>query len=422
MRIAMLTNNYRPFVGGVPISVERQAVELAKRGNDVTVFAPKYEQTEDPAEEELYKEECRGRLHIVRFSTGKHCLENGMAIPRLVPGEILPVFEEEEFDLIHTHHPMFVGPMALHLGRKYHLPVVYTYHTRYEDYLHYLPLFQREKNGIFGESIYRVAKEKMVPGYMRWFTNQCSLVLAPSAGMQKRMKKNGTRVPTAVFPTGLKEGFYREFPEEAKKIRQRFLPEGGVLFCTAGRLEKEKNPEFLFRGIRQLKEQMDQTFRVLVIGTGSMEGELRERARQLNIQDEICFLGNVPNMELSRYLQAGDVFLFASKSETQGIVLVEAMAAGCPVVAVQASGVEDLVKNGVNGFMTEEDVFAWVEKVQEVAEKSDRLSMKRRAKQTADGYRADRLAQYEELLYEQCILAGNTRTGMENREGTEYIV
>lgn len=334
-----------------------------------------------------------------------------MAIPRLVPQEILPVFEEEWFDLIHTHHPMFVGPMALYLGKKYDLPVVYTYHTRYEDYLHYLSLFQGGKNGIFRESIYRAAKEKLVPGYMRWFTNQCNLVLAPSAGMQRRMQEQGTKVPVAVFPTGLKEEFYRELPKEAKEIRQRFLPEGGILFCTTGRLEKEKNPEFLLRGIQQLKEQMHRTFRVLVIGTGSMQDELRERAKQLKIQNEICFLGNVPNMELNQYLQASDVFLFASKSETQGIVLTEAMASGCPVVAVQASGVEDIVKNGVNGFMTEEDVFAWAEKVQETAEKSDRREMRRQAKQTADRYRADRLAQYEELLYEQCILAGNPRMG-----------
>ena len=411
MKIAMLTNNYRPFVGGVPISVERQAVGLAKRGNDVTVFAPAYEETKDAAKEQLYEEECRGRLHVVRFSTGKQCLENGMAIPKLAPREILPVFEEEWFDLIHTHHPMFVGPMALYLGKKYDLPVVYTYHTRYEDYLHYLPLFQGQKNGIFRENIYRAAKEKLVPGYMRWFTNQCNLVLAPSAGIQKQIREQGTKVPIAVFPTGLEEGFYRDFAKEAKEIRRRFLPEGGVLFCTTGRLEKEKNPEFLFRGIQQLKEKMYQTFRVLVIGTGSMQEELRERAKQLKIQKEICFLGNVPNMELNQYLQASDVFLFASKSETQGIVLAEAMASGCPVVAVQASGVEDIVKNGVNGFMTEEDVFAWAEKVQETAEKSDRQEMRRQAKQTADSYRADRLAQYEELLYEQCILAGDPRKG-----------
>ena len=238
MKIAMLTNNYRPFVGGVPISVERQAVGLAKRGNDVTVFAPAYEETKDAAKEQLHEEECRGRLHVVRFSTGKQCLENGMAIPKLAPREILPVFEEEWFDLIHTHHPMFVGPMALYLGKKYDLPVVYTYHTRYEDYLHYLPLFQGQKNGIFRENIYRAAKEKLVPGYMRWFTNQCNLVLAPSAGIQKQIREQGTKVPIAVFPTGLEEGFYRDFAKEAKEIRRRFLPEGGVLFCTTGRLEK----------------------------------------------------------------------------------------------------------------------------------------------------------------------------------------
>lgn len=115
----------------------------------------------------------------------------------------------------------------------------------------------------------------------------------------------------------------------------------------------------------------------------------------------VQFLGNVPNAFVNRYLQASDVFLFASKSETQGIVLAEAFAAGCPIVAVDASGVEDIVENGKNGYRTEEDVEKWSNQVRNVLKKLE--YMKKQAKITAAGYRSCRLAVYEETLYQQCV-------------------
>ena len=141
MKIAMLTNNYKPFLGGVPISAERQAKELVKLGHEVTVFAPEYD-GELPEGEDHFDE---NGIRIFRYRTSARCMENGMVYPRLILKEITKVFEEESFDLIHTHHPMFVGMTALYLGRKYQLPVIYTYHTRYEDYLHYIG--PRERGG-----------------------------------------------------------------------------------------------------------------------------------------------------------------------------------------------------------------------------------------------------------------------------------
>lgn len=404
MKIAMLTNNYMPIVGGVPISVERQAVELAKLGLDVTVFAPEYGM--EKAEKEERVPGNRGRLRIIRFAVGGK-MENGMPVPRVVQKEILRTFQKEKFDLIHTHHPMLVGTTALYLGKKFDIPVVYTYHTRYEDYLHYLPPF-READRCMGvrKKIFSIGKEKVVPEYMRWFTNQCDMVFAPTAGMQKRIRQNGTKVPMAVLPTGLKDEFYMERPEEAKAIREEHLPDGrGVLFCTSGRLEKEKNLEFLLAGIQKLKGKLDMPFKVLLIGDGSRREALKRETEELGILDRVCFVGNVPNEELNRYLQACDVYLFASKSETQGIVLAEAMASGCPVVAVQASGVEDIVRDGRNGFVTEEDTDAWTEKILEITESVELSIMKQQARITAESFRASKLALYEELLYRQCIMA-----------------
>ena len=352
MKIAMLTNNYKPFVGGVPISVERLAKELRKQGHKVT----------------------------------RQKMENGMVYPKLVSREIWKGFKEHEFDCIHVHQPMFVGTQALYLGRKYQIPVIYTYHTRYEDYLHYIPFFREEQAGMWRKKLIWFAKETVIPEYMKWFTNKCDLIFAPTPGMQNRIRENGTEVSMAVLPTG--------YLGEEKN---------GHLFCSVSRLEEEKNPIFLLNGIRCLKEKLPFSFRVLLLGEGSMRKELEVLAEQMGLSDTVVFLGNISNEDVKQYLYASELFLFASKSETQGIVLEEAMAAGNPIVAVRASGVEDVVKNGINGYMTEEDVEIWSDKAAELIQSPDYRQVCMEARKTAESYRASRLAAHAETLYRQCM-------------------
>lgn len=417
MKIAMLTNNYKPFIGGVPISIERQAEELTKMGHEVTVFAPDYG-TENEDQEVFEEDGIQGvqsrKERIIRFESASHTLENGMVYPKLISKKVLRVFEQETFDCIHVHHPMFVGPMALYLGKKHHLPVIYTYHTKYEDYLHYVRPFQSlEHKSVVRKAVFRLGKEKIVPAYMRWFTNQCDFVFAPTAGMQKILRESGTTTATAVFPTGLKDTFFIGNKTKSEAIREKYVQEGEHLFCTVSRLEEEKNPRFILNGIARLKEKLKVPFRVLFIGDGSMREELEEMAKELGISKEAVFLGNVENEEIKYYLGASDLFLFASKSETQGIVLAEAFAAGCPVVAIDATGVEDVVVNGKNGYRTKDDVEEWTEKILETLNEKNYAKFKVQAELTASSFRASRLAVYEELLYAQCV-------DKKRREGTSY--
>ena len=411
MKIAMLTNNYRPFVGGVPVSVERQAQELVKLGHEVTVFAPIYGDTKEERQD-VIRADADAPERVVRYRTRRKKMGNGMVYPAVFPTEIMRVFANEIFDVIHVHHPMFAGPLGVRLGKKYNVPVIFTCHTRYEDYLHYIPALKTDEHSpAYKRKAVRWIQEKVVPAYIRWFSNQCDLVLAPSAGMRQILRGYGMASRSAVFPTGLEDEFFKRNDIRAAEIRREYGKGKRHLLVTVSRLEREKNYGFLLRGIADIRRRVGDSFHVPIIGDGSQRSELKVRASLLGIQDMVTFLGNVPNEEVKDYLNAADLFLFASTSETQGIVLAEAFAAGKPVVGVRAVGTDDIIEDGVNGFLTEEDEEMWACRAAELLESEDQLNkMGRAALASAENYRASTLAIYEEMLYNQCV--GQKRTAL----------
>jgi glycosyltransferase involved in cell wall biosynthesis len=210
--------------------------------------------------------------------------------------------------------------------------------------------------------------------------------------MQQMIKGYGVNTPIAVFPTGLDESFFRKNARRAQEIRETCSRGKRHLLVTVSRLEKEKNYGFLLRGIAELERKMGDDFHVLIIGDGSQKAELKVRASILGIQDKVTFAGNIPNDQVKDYLNAADLFLFASKSETQGIVLAE----------VHAVGSDDIIRNGENGFLTAEREDEWAEKVIETLQEENLERMKSAALISAGNYRSSRLAIYEEMLYNQC--------------------
>lgn len=400
MKIAMLTNNYRPFVGGVPVSVERQAKALRALGHEVTVFAPDYGEIKEEAEE---PEDVR-EAHVVRCSCFKRRMRNGMVYPKVACRQVREAFERKSFDCIHVHQPVSMGNTALWLKRRYQVPVVYTWHTKYQDYLHYFPLFRsEEKAGPIRRLLIRAGRDLILPAYMRWFTGKCDLVLAPSKGMKRQILEMGVRTPVEMLPTGLEESFFETDERRAEEIRKEYLQDRKYLFCTVSRLEREKNIPFLLEGVRRLKEEDMDPFRLLVIGEGTQREHLEELSRELGLEDTVIFTGNIPNRELKYYLAASDLFLFASRSETQGIVIQEALAQGCPVVAVRATGVEDAVEDGRNGYLAPEDVDAWCLKVWKALEGPAVQEMRTRARASVRGCRSVLLAMQAEQMYRGCL-------------------
>ena len=390
MNIALMTNNYKPFIGGVPISIERLAKELIRAGHEVTVFAPTYE---EQREAEHIQEKAEGK--VFRYAAFSKRVMGGVLVPNPFDRRIEKEFKKQRFDVIHVHHPMLIGQTAVYLSQKYNIPLAFTYHTRYEQYV----------TAFSGTDFF----EPFLPYFLRTFLKYCDVVCTPTAGLQDYLKTS-CRVPTdklAILPTGLEEHSYERNEEKVQEIRNRLQAEDCPLFLTVARLSPEKNIDFLIESMAEVKRRSSKPFRWVIVGDGPDRTYFEEKCRSLSLT-EVCFTGKLPNEETDNYYHAADAFLFASKTETQGIVLLESFAGKTPVFALCATGVEDLVKNGENGFLTSENISLYAEKVTDFLEGCcDTEALSQGAYATACDYREEAVAIHAIRLYNRIIAVRN---------------
>lgn len=406
MRIALMTNNYKPFLGGVPISIERLARGLEKQGHQVTVFAPTYE---EQTEEE----------NVFRYATCmKHCI-GGTVLPNPLDRRIEREFQKRHYDIIHVHHPMLIGRTAVYLSRKYQIPLVFTYHTRYEQYLTYVKGIRmleqsaaREDNPFREEQkrLLNLIQQKIVPAYLHTFLKHCDFIFAPTKGMQEYLETvcNIPFEKTDILPTGIENRHFQVTEEEKAAVRRQYGAEDIPLFLSVSRMSHEKNVNFLLDSIKRVKEGYHNPFRVLLVGDGPDREEYERRSRELHIEEEVIFTGTIPNDEIAPYFAAADAFLFASKTETQGIVILEALAGGTPVYALDATGVSDIVADGENGFLSDEDLDCYSDKILDFLNGCvDRNKLETNAKKCALEYQEEAVAKKAVRLYNKVIAERN---------------
>jgi len=401
MKIAMMTNNYKPFIGGVPISIERLTKALREQGHRVVVFAPRYKHLGDGQEED-----------VVRYGTLSQHFYSDTVLPNPLDPVLEETFAREDFDVIHVHHPVLIGRVAAYLSRKYDVPLVYTYHTQYEQYLDYAGPIRWLSRGAGKDNVFgrlrcrgsRVIKQELAPWYLSGFMRRCHTVIAPTEGMKRMFNLQygytyNCQADVAVLPTGLNRESYQADPSAVREIRQRCGEGEMPLLVTVSRLGHEKNVPFLLRCMARLKQYLP-CFRLMVIGDGPQRQAYMDLCDQLDIRQQICFLGSLPNQEIAAHMAAADCFVFASKTETQGIVVLEAMAAGTPVVALRASGVEDLVEDGISGYLCPEEEEAFTEQLLRVLQNEPlRNSLRAGAFEAALQYREEAVAEKAVRIY-----------------------
>lgn len=414
MRVALMTNNYKPFIGGVPISIERLAKGLEQLGHEVTIFAPTYEEQE--AEES-----------VVRYASITQNGFGGIVLPNPIDSRIEKEFRKKNYDVIHVHHPMLIGRTAVYLSKKYQVPLTFTYHTRYEQYLCHAKTFRHLEQGAdrgrgmvsrMDRAMLKTAQEKIIPRYLRSFLKHCDYVFAPTKGMQDYLY-DVCGVPydkMDVLPTGLDEGSYQVTEEEKNAVRRKYNAENKELFISVSRMSYEKNVPFLLRSLALLKQRSTKPFQVLMVGEGPQKETFRQQCVDLGIADSVVFTGNIPNQELAPYFAAADAFIFASKTETQGIVVLEAFAGATPVYAVEATGVSDLVNDGTNGYLVREEEELFAERLlQALSGEHDMERLSRNAYASALTFRQEAVARKAVHLYNKAI-AGYEMKHSERRE------
>jgi glycosyltransferase involved in cell wall biosynthesis len=379
MKILMATNTYTPHVGGVARSVQSFTDQFRRMGHQVLVIAPQFDGA--PEHEE----------GVVRVPAIKNFNSSDFCVPLVVPGMLAASIEEFGPDLIHCHHPFLLGSTSLRIAATYNLPIVFTHHTRYESYTHYLP---------FDAPVLQRFASELASG----FCSLCDAVIAPGESIAGMLRDQGVETRIEVIPTGVDVGQFLR-GDGSKARRKLGIPDTAFVVGHVGRLAPEKNLPFLTEAVAHyLRENEHAMF--LVVGDGPAREQIEETFGEQQLQRQLTMTGTLEGESLTDAYAAMDVFAFASQTETQGMVLVEAMAAGVPVVAVDASGVRDVLEDRVNGrLLPHEDAELFVEALRWVAARqpAERSQMSLAVHATAEDLSMRRCAGRVLALYTELI-------------------
>jgi len=326
MKICLMTNTYLPHVGGVARSVSTFAAEYQRLGHEVLVVAPRL-----PGRTSRRAEAIVERVAAIQNFNGS---DFSVRLP--LAASLSSRLDEFAADIVHAHHPFLLGDTALRFATNRNIPVVFTHHTKYEDYVHYMP---------FNSPALRRAAMALPTAY----ANLCDGVIAPSDSIARLIKRRGVKVPVTVVPTGIDTAAFAR--GNGARFRRKFkVPARAFVVGHVGRLAPEKNLPYLGEAVARFL-QANRTAWFLVVGGGPSEDALREIFRRRGVESRLVLAGSHTGPALHDAYRAMDVFAFSSRSETQGLVVAEAMAAGAPVIALQASGVREVVAHGKNGFL-----------------------------------------------------------------------
>lgn len=327
LSIAVFSDSALPILNGVSVSIDGLVSELRSRGHSVHVFTSAHFKFRDPDPNTL------------RFFALQTPWTKGypLAVPPFYP--MLYHFRKQKFDLVHTHTPWTVGFVGLRWAESHGLPIVSTYHTLYDKYAHYIPFAPRRYVR------YRIAK------HTNFYYNSVRHVITPSEFSKRWLLRHSVHSPITVIPTGVRN-VVRMNRAEARAALGVGPNERVMIYV--GRIAHEKNMGTLFEAAAQAM-RADPRLRFWLVGDGPMRAECAEMARSFGIGDRVRFWGYVDRASVDRYYAASDLFVFSSMTETQGLVVIEAMQHGLPAVVVQGGGASAAVENGLNGFIVRND-------------------------------------------------------------------
>ncbi|UUV98961.1 glycosyltransferase family 4 protein [Vagococcus luciliae] len=309
MKIGFFTDTYFPQVSGVSTSIKTLKQELEKLGHDVYIFT-----TTDPDAKEVEPRIIRmPSIPFISFKD-RRVVIRGMLYAYHVAKEI-------DLDIVHTHTEFGVGILGKQTAKALDIPVVHTYHTMYEDYLHYIA------KG-------KVLKPVHVKQLSKLYTNHMSGIICPSQRVVNKLKEYGIERPMSVIPTGIDVSQFKPAEEKLiESIRETYkIDNDACLLLSVSRISYEKNIQTLLKGMPKVVKEIPNV-KLLIVGDGPFKTKLEKQVDELGLLEQVIFTGEIPNKDIAPFYQAADYFVSASDSETQGLTYTEAMAAKTKVVA-----------------------------------------------------------------------------------------
>lgn len=390
LRVAIFSDSALPILNGVSVSIDLLVRGLRNQGHSVHVFTAAHFRFKDP-DPNTY------RFPALETPWTKNY---PLAIPPFFG--MLRKFRRHEFDVIHTHTPFTIGFVGLRWAESHDIPIVATYHTLYDRYAHYIPYFPRRYVR------FKIAK------HTNFYYNSVDHVITPSQAALRWLRRHSVDVPVTVIPTGAPEKQMLD-RYEVRRLLQ-IQPDQRVMLYV-GRIAHEKNLFVLLESAARVISK-DPLARLWLVGDGPYRQACIEKARSLGIGDRVTFAGFVPRAEVDKYYAAADLFVFSSITETQGLVVQEAMTYGLPAVAVMGGGAGDSIVHGENGYVVRNSVDSFARAVTRVLSSEDEhAKLSAGALRTVRSHTADGMTERVVEVYRQAL--GRKHPGTLTPDGAE---
>jgi 1,2-diacylglycerol 3-alpha-glucosyltransferase len=376
MRIGFFTDTYTPQINGVVTSIRLFKHALEARGHEVFVFAPTPYHFDDADD-------------TVRFRSLPFVFQPEMRVAAPVSLEALRLLDEVELDVVHAHDPFAIGLFGLRVARRHRIPYVHTYHTLYPEYVHYVWETRLTK--------------RLAERLSREYCDACDSIIAPSTKVEDYLRAWGVKGTIEILATGIDVNKYATVePDRIASLRSRLhLKPDDRVALFMGRLGREKNVETLIRALWHCRCP---NAKLLICGDGPHRHELEALVGELSLGGRVVFAGYLDGMNTVAAYHLAHIFAFASTTETQGLVVGEAMAAGLPVVAAEDRAVQDFLISGENGLVVPgrpEDLARAFDEL--LSDERRRLDYSHSAARRAEEFSIARQAEKLERHYERDI-------------------
>ncbi len=397
MRIGLFTDTYPPQINGVSTSVQMLKNALEKQGHEVYVI------TSNASSIKYNYEEAEHIIRIPGIPTGIY----DYRLTQIYPLKIINLMKSWKLEVIHSHTEFGVGIFARLFAKQFNIPLVHTYHTMYEDYTHYIT------HGYFEKT-----SKKIVEYLTKFYCDKTASELIVPTNKTYNLFKEKYKFDKNIHivPTGIEvERFFKENVnlEIAQNLRKKLgYTKKDIVLLFVGRIAQEKNIEFLLRAEQKIL-QKNKNIKLLIVGDGPDKQNFENLSKDLKIDKNVIFVGKVPWDETEYYYNISDIFVTASTTETQGLTIIEAMAASTPPVCINDEAFVDTITNNLNGYIfNNEDEYCDII-LKLTKDKDMRLKTGKQARIQSEHLSSKQFASNVLLVYEHAIAnSKNYRYGL----------